>query len=130
MHSTALCSRKSTPLSCLSDRSCQLFCHFFQGKISKIRDSFSNNDSFTLPAPPDEPKINLFKSVLSIKFKSNYQINKILIARSMTYFLCHQHLCWVAHRDCFASNFVALSASSVVVTLCIPDSISKMACQI
>ena len=28
-----------------------------------------------------------------------------------------------------SSNFVA-SASSVVVTLCIPDSISKMACQI
>ena len=39
------------------------FVTFFSDKVSKIRDSFSNTDSFTLPAPPDVPKFILFKSV-------------------------------------------------------------------
>ena len=39
------------------------FVTFFSDKISKIRDSFSNTDSFTLPAPSDVPKFDLFKSV-------------------------------------------------------------------
>ena len=36
---------------------------FISDKISKIRDSISNTDSFTLPAPPNIPKFDLFKSV-------------------------------------------------------------------
>ena len=39
------------------------FVTFFSDKISKIRDSFTNTDSFTLPAPSDVPKFDLFKSV-------------------------------------------------------------------
>ena len=39
------------------------FATFFSDKISKIRDSFTNTDSFTLPAPSDVPKFDLFKSV-------------------------------------------------------------------
>ena len=39
------------------------FVTFFSDKISKIRDSFTNTDSFTLPAPSDVPKFALFKSV-------------------------------------------------------------------
>ena len=39
------------------------FVTFFSNKISKIRDSFTNTDSFTLPAPLDVPKFDLFKSV-------------------------------------------------------------------
>ena len=38
------------------------FVTFFSDKISKIRDSFTNTDSFTLPAS-DVPKFDLFKSV-------------------------------------------------------------------
>ena len=39
------------------------FVTFFSDKISKIRDSFTNTDSFTLPAPSDVPKFDLFKPV-------------------------------------------------------------------
>ena len=39
------------------------FVTFFSDKISKIRDSFTNTDSFTLPAPSDVPKFDLYKSV-------------------------------------------------------------------
>ena len=39
------------------------FATFFSDKISKIRDSFTSTDSFTLPAPSDVPKYDLFKSV-------------------------------------------------------------------
>ena len=39
------------------------FVTFFSDKISKIRDSFTNTDSFTLPAPSDVPKFDLLKSV-------------------------------------------------------------------
>ena len=39
------------------------FVTFFSDTISKLRDSFTNTDSFTLPAPSDVPKFDLFKSV-------------------------------------------------------------------
>ena len=39
------------------------FVTFFSDKIRKIRDSFTNTDSFTLPAPSDVPKFDLFKAV-------------------------------------------------------------------
>ena len=39
------------------------FVTFFSDKINKIRDSFTNTDSFTLPAPSEVPKFDLFKSV-------------------------------------------------------------------
>ena len=39
------------------------FVTFFSDKISKIRDSFTNTDFFTLPALLDVPKFDLFKSV-------------------------------------------------------------------
>ena len=53
---------KGTPLLCISylANGCVTF---FSDKISKTRDSFSSTDSFTLPAPPDEPKFDLFTSV-------------------------------------------------------------------
>ena len=44
---------------CLANR----FVIFFSDKIRKIRDSFTNTDSFTLPAPSDVPKFDLFKAV-------------------------------------------------------------------
>ena len=44
---------------CLANR----FVTFFSDKIRKIRDSFTNTDSFTLPAPSDVPKFDLFKAV-------------------------------------------------------------------
>ena len=45
--------------TCLANR----FVTFFSDKIRKIRDSFTNTDSFTLPAPSDVPKFDLFKAV-------------------------------------------------------------------
>ena len=53
------------------------FATFFSDKISKIRDSFTNTDSFTLPAPSDVPKFDLFKSV------SEDEVRKV-IAKSPT----------------------------------------------
>ena len=46
------------------------FVTFFSDKISKIKDSFRNTDSFTLPAPSDVPKFDLFKSVRKVITKS------------------------------------------------------------
>ena len=44
---------------CLANR----FVTSFSDKIRKIRDSFTITDSFTLPAPSDVPKFDLFKAV-------------------------------------------------------------------
>ena len=50
-----------------------------------------------------------------------------LESEAIEHLLCHQHLCCVTYRDCFVTSFCVVS---VVVTLSIPGSISKMACQI
>ena len=49
------------------------FVTFFSDKISKIRNSFSNTDLFTLPAPTDFPKFDFFKSV------SEEEVQKVII---------------------------------------------------
>ena len=50
---------------CLANR----FVTFFSDKIRKVRDSFTNTDSFTLPAPSDVPKFDLFKQFLRMKYR-------------------------------------------------------------
>ena len=44
---------------CLANR----FVTYFSEKITKIRDSFSSTDSFSLPAPSDLPSFDLFNEV-------------------------------------------------------------------
>ena len=44
------------------------FVTYFSDKITKIRDSFSSTDSFTLPAILGVPKLDFFKTVLMKKF--------------------------------------------------------------
>ena len=51
------------------------FLTFFSDKISKIRDSFSNTDSITLPAPPDVTKFDLFKYVSEDESRPNHKQN-------------------------------------------------------
>ena len=48
---------------CLANR----FVTFFSDKITKIRDSFSSTDSFRLPAPPDLPKFDSFRTVSDVE---------------------------------------------------------------
>ena len=56
----------SLPDKVLPSHACHIglanrFVTFFSDKISKIRESFTNTDSFTLPTPSDIPKFALFK---------------------------------------------------------------------
>ena len=63
------------------------FVTFFSDKISKIRDSFSDTEYFTLPFSPDVPKFYLFKSVSVEKvWKVITKSPKVLPAKSMAYF--------------------------------------------
>ena len=62
-----------------------------------------------------------------LEYKQTSEAEEQLKSLMLVYqFLCHQHLCCVAYRDCFVIQFCGV----VVVTLRILDSISKMACQI
>ena len=49
------------------------FVTLFSDKITKIKDSFSSTDSFTIPAPSDLPNFDHFKTV------SDEEINKAIM---------------------------------------------------
>ena len=64
LHSALHCDRESVLPShqskeCLANH----FVNYFSDKITKIRDSFSSTDSFSLPAPSDLPSFDSFKEV-------------------------------------------------------------------
>ena len=76
--------------------------------------------------------ISLYKNdgkVIYIRFSLAVFLSYLFHLDGPCSFLCHQHLCCVAYTDCFVISFCGVGVV-IIVTLCIPDSFSKMACQI